>query len=169
MSRWMLIRWTTGLKNNIHTSGFAMQSSSALESTVKMYIGEGHTQPPFIFSFDYKGVIAQTEVLNFPDCDTSLMDEWFMPNEPKPCTALHQWWKMLKAQAKCVYFFEDPIPGKAKEQPAWLGGWPRQRSRNSHCIKSLVTTCKAENVIWKRGGTCRRKENFWRFGSISIG
>lgn len=30
--------------------------------------------------------------------------------------------KMLKAQAKCVYFLGDPIPGKAKEQPAWLCG-----------------------------------------------
>lgn len=34
MSRWMLIRWTTGPKNNIHTYGIAMQSSFALDSTL---------------------------------------------------------------------------------------------------------------------------------------
>ena len=28
----------------------------------------------FHFLFDYKGVIAQTQLLDFPDCDTSLMD-----------------------------------------------------------------------------------------------
>lgn len=33
MSRWMLIRWTTGPKSNIHTYSIAMQSSFALDST----------------------------------------------------------------------------------------------------------------------------------------
>jgi len=30
--------------------------------------------------------------------------------------------KMLKEQAKCIYFSGDAFPGKAKEQPAWLCG-----------------------------------------------
>lgn len=165
MSRWMLIRLTTGLKNNIHTPGFPMQSNSVLENTVKMYTGEAHTQPPFI---------TKESLLRLKSWIFQIVTHLWWMNDSCQMNQSHAQphisdGKMLKAQAKCVYFFEDPIPGKGKEQPAWLGGWRRQRRQNSRCIKCLVTTCQAKNVIWQRGGTRRRKENFWRFGSISMG
>lgn len=65
---------------------------------------------------------------------------------------------MLKAQAKCVYFSGDPIPAKAKEQPAWLCGRWKQWRQYSHCIKCFVTTCEAENMIRQRDGVRRRNK-----------
>lgn len=135
-----------------------------------MHIGEAHIQPPFIFPLITKESLLRLKSWIFQIvAHLWWMDDSRQMNQShaQPCISDGN---ILKEQAKCAYFLGDPIPGKAKEQPAWLCGWCKQQRQNSHCIKCFVTTCKAENMIQQRGGTRRmKKKNLQRFGSISMG
>lgn len=79
----------------------------------------------FHYLFDYKGVIAQTQLLDFPDCGTSLMDGWLMSNEPKPCTVLHQCWKDAQSTSQVCLFLRGSHSRQSK-RTAYLALWAMQ-------------------------------------------
>lgn len=77
---------------------------------------QGAYSTSFHFLFDYKGVITQTQLLNF------LMDGWFTSNKPKPCTALHQCWKDAQSSSEVCLFLRGSHSSKGK-RTAYLALW----------------------------------------------